>query len=86
MSSTTVDKDMEPEYDFSRGEQGKFYVPDTVLHLPIYFDDWSEAEWLHMAADNPAFDFLKDAVEDIYSPMDGTSVSDKAADDSDPLR
>ena len=29
---------MEPEYDFSQGERGKFYNPDAVLHIPIYLD------------------------------------------------
>jgi hypothetical protein len=26
------------EYDFSKGERGKFYRPDLELHLPIYLD------------------------------------------------
>ena len=38
MSSATVDDDMQPEYDFSKGEQGKFYVPDVTLHIPVYLD------------------------------------------------
>ena len=38
MSSPTEIHDMEPEYDFSRGERGKFYNPDAVLHIPIYLD------------------------------------------------
>lgn len=29
---------MQPEYDFSKGERGKFYRPDAVLHMPIYLD------------------------------------------------
>lgn len=29
---------MKKEYDFSKGERGKFYHPDTELHLPIYLD------------------------------------------------
>lgn len=72
---------MQPEYDFSRGERGKFYSPDTTLHLPVGLDpdilldttdDWDETEWLKAAAHNPTFDFLKDAAEDIYSPTDGS--------------
>ena len=86
MDSTTRDDDIEPEYDFSQGEQGKFYYPDTVLHIPIYLDDWSEAEWLLAAAHNPAFDFLKDAAEDMYSPTDGISLHDRASGDADTLR
>ena len=30
---------MRDEYDFSKGERGKFYRPDTKLNLPIYLDD-----------------------------------------------
>jgi hypothetical protein len=27
---------MKPEYDFSKGERGKFYRPNAELRLPIY--------------------------------------------------
>jgi succinyl-CoA synthetase beta subunit len=26
------------EYDFSKGERGKFYHPDTELYLPVYLE------------------------------------------------
>jgi len=29
---------MKPEYDFSKGERGKFFRPDTELRLPIYLN------------------------------------------------
>jgi len=29
---------MKKEYDFSRGERGKFYRPNIRLNLPIYLD------------------------------------------------
>ena len=29
---------MKPEYDFSKGERGKFFRPDVELRLPIYLD------------------------------------------------
>lgn len=29
---------MKKEYDFSKGERGKFYRPDAQLNLPIYLD------------------------------------------------
>ncbi|HHC25707.1 MAG TPA: hypothetical protein ENK58_09935 [Desulfobacterales bacterium] len=29
---------MKAEYDFSKGEQGKFYHPDAEFHLPVYLD------------------------------------------------
>lgn len=31
--------DMKEKYDFSNGEQGKFYREDVVLKIPIYLDD-----------------------------------------------
>jgi hypothetical protein len=30
---------MKREYDFSKGERGKFYRPGAKLNLPIYLDD-----------------------------------------------
>lgn len=29
---------MKNEYDFSKGERGRFYRDDVTLHLPIYLD------------------------------------------------
>jgi len=29
---------MKKEYDFSKGERGKFFKPDVELNLPIYLD------------------------------------------------
>lgn len=29
---------MKPEYDFSKGERGKFFRPEAELRLPIYLD------------------------------------------------
>lgn len=40
-------------------------------------EDWNEAEWLKAAASNPAFDFLKDSAEDIYTLEDGKPFHDK---------
>ncbi len=34
-------------------------------------DDIAEAQWLHAAANNPAFDFLKESAEDVYTLADG---------------
>lgn len=36
-----------------------------------------EREWLWAAATNPAFGFLKDAEEDVYSPDDGRPFVDQ---------
>ena len=30
---------MKEQYDFSKGERGKFYRKNTKLNLPIYLDD-----------------------------------------------
>ena len=29
---------MKKEYDFSKGERGKFYRPNVQLNLPVYLD------------------------------------------------
>lgn len=29
---------MREEYDFSKGERGKFYNPDATMNLPVYLD------------------------------------------------
>ncbi len=29
---------MKKEYDFSKGERGRFYRPDAKLYLPIYIE------------------------------------------------
>ena len=40
---------MKEEYDFSKGERGKFYHADTELYLPIYLDP-EVAEFLRKVA------------------------------------
>jgi hypothetical protein len=30
---------MRKEYDFSKGESGKFYRPDMKLNIPVYLDE-----------------------------------------------
>jgi hypothetical protein len=39
--------------------------------------DISEAVWTKAAATSPAFDFLKDAAEDIYTEADGKPFHDQ---------
>jgi hypothetical protein len=29
---------MKAEYDFSKGERGKFYTPDAVFSFPVYLE------------------------------------------------
>jgi hypothetical protein len=40
-------------------------------------DDWNETEWLKAAASNPAFDFLRDPEQDIYTLEDGRPFRDE---------
>jgi len=47
-----------------------------VSHLLPEDSDISETEWLHATAANPAFDFLKDPEEDIYTLSDGEPFHD----------
>jgi len=49
-----------------------------LVLYPIWDDEWNEAEWSQAAASNPAFDFLKDPEEDIYSLTDGKPFHDQA--------
>ena len=42
-----------------------------VIILYPLSDEWDESEWLQAAARSPAFAFLSDPQEDIYSLTDG---------------
>jgi len=48
-----------------------------VLVLIPDDDDLPERTWLHAAARNPAFAFLSDAGEDIYTVADGRPLADE---------
>ena len=48
-----------------------------VSHLLPEESDLNEIEWLQAAAANPAFDFLKDPKEDIYTLSDGRPFYDE---------
>lgn len=60
---------MRDEYDFSKGERGKFYRPDAKVHLPLYLDDEVQTTLVNLAAakgkDYSAFvnDLLKKDIE-----------------------
>ena len=47
-----------------------------VIILVAEETDVDEQEWLHAAASNSAFDFLKDPSEDIYTLSDGKPFND----------
>ena len=42
---------MKPEYDFTKGERGKFFRPDTEIRLPIYLDNDVQSYLAKRAAD-----------------------------------
>ena len=52
----------------------------NVRVLILLDDDYSENEdesvWMSSISNNPAFDFLKDSSEDIYSLKDGEPFND----------
>jgi hypothetical protein len=48
-----------------------------VIILMSEETDIDEKEWLRAACTNPAFDFLKDAREDIYTLSDGKPFHDQ---------
>jgi hypothetical protein len=43
-------KGMKQEYDFSKGERGKFYHSDAKLNIPVYLEP-DVAEFLRKLAD-----------------------------------
>ncbi len=51
-----------------------------VRVLILLDDDYSEKDeetnWMRSISNNPAFDFLKDSVEDVYSLKDGEPFND----------
>ncbi len=49
-----------------------------VSHLLTDESDLHEIEWLRAAATNPAFDFLKNPQEDIYTLADGDRFVDRS--------
>lgn len=40
---------MPDEYDFTKGERGKFYHPNAKLNLPIYLDDEVQTQLTELA-------------------------------------
>jgi len=52
----------------------RFALP--FVFLPPEESDLNEIGWLRAAAANPAFDFLKDPEEDVYTLSDGRPFDD----------
>ena len=48
-----------------------------IILMPEEEADINEKEWLGSAVINPAFDFLKDSEEDIYTLADGKPFHDE---------
>jgi hypothetical protein len=44
---------MKAEYDFSKGERGKFYSPDAVFSFPVYLEP-DVNEFMNQLADEEA--------------------------------
>ena len=50
----------------------------TVVELTGTLDEPDEVEWLHAAARNPAFAFLREPQEDIYTLDDGQPFTEES--------
>ncbi|HZY43055.1 MAG TPA: hypothetical protein VFF59_13775 [Anaerolineae bacterium] len=60
--------------------QGKaMRAPMTAVELTGMIDEPGESEWLYAAARNPAFAFLHEPQEDIYTLDDGQPFNDDQA-------
>ena len=60
--------------------EASFDVKEKDVKVIILFDegeDEYESEWSKAVSSNPAFDFLKDKAEDIYTVKDGTPFHDE---------
>jgi len=72
----TIDEHHQLQLDGELPVSGPLRVRVIVLY-PLA-EDVDEAGWLRAAARNPAFQFLKEPREDIYSPTDGKPFHDQA--------
>jgi len=72
----TVNERRELQLDGVLPILGPRRVRVIVLYSPV--DEWDESEWLRAATLSPAFDFLRDPDEDIYTPIDGKPYDDEA--------
>lgn len=72
----TIDEDRQLKLDTKLPIPGPKRVRVIVLYSPV--DEWDEIEWLRAAAQNPAFDSLREPEEDIYTLADGRPFQDEA--------
>ncbi|MCG2767918.1 MAG: hypothetical protein L6435_05980 [Anaerolineae bacterium] len=71
----TIDEHRQLRLDGTLPISGPVRVRILVLYPLI--DEWNEAEWLEAAAHNPAFAFLGEPEEDIYTLADGEPFHDE---------
>jgi hypothetical protein len=72
----TINENHQLQLDNPLPITGPRRVRVIVLYPPT--DEWTETEWLQAGVQNPAFDFLADPQEDIYTLNDGKPFNDKA--------
>ena len=73
----TVDEQQQLHLDSPLPIRGPAQVRVIVLYTAEPME-WDESVWLKAAAANPAFDFLRNPEEDVYSPTDGKPFNDNA--------
>ena len=71
----TIDEHRQLRLDGTLPVPGPMRVRVLVLY-PLS-EEWDEMEWLRAAARNPAFAFLSDLEEDLYTLADGKPFHDK---------
>jgi len=42
---------MKKHYDFSKGEKGKFYIPENEIELPVYLNENNQNYYLELATE-----------------------------------
>jgi hypothetical protein len=72
----TIDEQRQLHLDAPLPIAGPSRVRVIVL-IPEEADAEDEKEWYRVAAANPAFDFLKEPKEDIYTLVDGKPFHDQ---------
>jgi hypothetical protein len=71
----TVDQQRHIQLDEALPFSGPRKVRVIILYSSA--DEMDETEWLYAAARNPAFTFLHDPEEDIYTLADGKPLDDE---------
>jgi hypothetical protein len=72
-----IDEERQLRLDTPLPVVGPSRVRIIVLFPEEEYEEISEPEWLHAAATSPAFDFLREPEEDIYTLADGRPFDDK---------